>query len=275
MAITATYVTATEFSVSGDRTSYLKKGLPIQFIQGADGTAESAVVSSSYDSGTDTTICTVAEAVITVNLATIKTGATYADTDHSSSNLARHGHTDPFDGGYIPAATMTEDQVQKATITPIPAAGDANRLQRVLPTEDGYTLITVQGTENQVTIDHDADHTTLSLPQDIHSGASPQFAGLTLTALDGILKANGSAPLTSLSAAAAFQVLRRNEGLNGYEFSQPFSVQGVAGEALAEFDAVYLDGEWYRATANGGMIEADARGIVLESGGGAARFCSC
>ena len=77
MAITATYISATEFSVPGDRTPYLKKGLAIQLIQGVDGTAESAVLSSSYNPATDITTCTVAEAVISVNLATIKTGRTY------------------------------------------------------------------------------------------------------------------------------------------------------------------------------------------------------
>jgi hypothetical protein len=40
----------------------------------------------------------------------------------------------------------------------------------------------VAGTTNQVTITDDTDGTiTIALPQDIHAGASPGFAGLTLT----------------------------------------------------------------------------------------------
>ena len=45
-----------------------------------------------------------------------------------------------------------------------------------------YTLATLTGTTNQVNIVNGSGTITLSLPQDIHSGASPTFAGATLTA---------------------------------------------------------------------------------------------
>lgn len=61
------------------------------------------------------------------------------------------------------------------------------------------------GTANQITItDNGAGSTVvLSLPQNIHTGASPTFAGLTLDALSGVLKASagvvsGSATTTDL-----------------------------------------------------------------------------
>ncbi|MBK9976127.1 MAG: hypothetical protein IPP14_15250 [Planctomycetes bacterium] len=44
----------------------------------------------------------------------------------------------------------------------------------------GYTLTTLSGTTNQVSVANAAGSITLSTPQDIHSGASPTFAGLTL-----------------------------------------------------------------------------------------------
>ena len=56
----------------------------------------------------------------------------------------------------------------------------------------------ITGTANRVTITDDGDGTvTLTLPQDIHSGASPTFAGLTIGTLGGYIK--GSAGLLSAS----------------------------------------------------------------------------
>jgi len=66
----------------------------------------------------------------------------------------------------------------------------------------------VTGITNQVSVANDGDGTiTLSTPQDIHTGASPTFAGLTLGSLDGLLKAAtgvvGTATVgTSLSYSA-------------------------------------------------------------------------
>jgi len=53
----------------------------------------------------------------------------------------------------------------------------------------------IAGTTNQVSVANDGDGTvTLSLPQDIHTGATPTFVGLnltglTLTGMTGILRA--------------------------------------------------------------------------------------
>jgi hypothetical protein len=67
----------------------------------------------------------------------------------------------------------------------------------------------VGGTSNRVTVTDDTDGTiTLSGPQDIHSGASPTFAGITLTGLTGVLKATagvvgGSATHADLASIGA------------------------------------------------------------------------
>ena len=42
-------------------------------------------------------------------------------------------------------------------------------------------LATLTGTANQITVTNGAGTITLSLPQDIHTGASPTFVGLTLS----------------------------------------------------------------------------------------------
>jgi hypothetical protein len=55
----------------------------------------------------------------------------------------------------------------------------------------------IAGTSNQVTVTDDTDGTiTLSLPQDIHTGASPTFASLNLTS-DVLLKGSGGEGLES------------------------------------------------------------------------------
>ena len=47
----------------------------------------------------------------------------------------------------------------------------------------GYTLANVTGTANQVVVTNGAGTITLALPQNIHTSASPTFAGLTLSGL--------------------------------------------------------------------------------------------
>jgi hypothetical protein len=271
MAIEATYLSATQFTVNEDRTSYLRKGLRLQLLQGVDGIAEATVSDSSYDVGAGLTTCSVSQSVLTTNLATIKLGATYADPDSSSCNLAPHRHTGELDGGLVPAAAMTVADVEMAKSTPIPSTGDANKLQRVLPTENGYSLIALQGTENQVNVAHNPEDTTLSLPQNIHAGASPTFDGLSLTsltlsALTGILEGKGSSPVGAIAAAKAFEVLRRNAENSGYEFVPPFAISGRASEDIHHGEVVYSDkndsGNWKLAQSDGTSIEADASGIV-------------
>jgi len=54
-----------------------------------------------------------------------------------------------------------------------------------IPIGDGTTdpvLATITGTTNQISVTNAAGSITLSTPQDIHTGASPTFAGLALTA---------------------------------------------------------------------------------------------
>lgn len=271
MAIAVTYVSATQFTVNGDRTSYLRKGLRLQLLQGVDGIAEATVSESSYDGGTGLTTCSLLRSVLTSNLATIKLGATYADPDSSSSNLAEHRHTSDADGGLVPAAAMTAEEVEIAKSTPVPSTGDANKLQRVLPSEDGYKLITLRGTQNQVDVVHNSEDTTLSLPQNIHAGASPMFNGLTLSsltlpALTGIIEGKGSTPVEGVAAAKEFEVLRRNAANNGYEFMPAFAFTGTAGEDISCGEIVYSDkndsGKWKLAQSDGTSIEADAWGVV-------------
>ena len=77
------------------------------------------------------------------------------------------------------------------------------------------------GTANQITVTDDGDGTvTLSTPQNIHTGASPEFAGLTLSGLtasrlmatDGAKAAASVADLTNWIAGTTGQVTVTDDG---------------------------------------------------------------
>lgn len=85
-----------------------------------------------------------------------------------------------------------------------------------LESVDLYEWVTQ--TANQVLITDDADGTvTFSLPQDIHTGATPTFAGATFGGLVSINKDSANAPLTlscyhDTEATAALITLRKADG---------------------------------------------------------------
>ncbi|MFH1392655.1 MAG: hypothetical protein ABIG90_03210, partial [bacterium] len=89
------------------------------------------------------------------------------------------------DGGAVNIAGLTASRL---------VASDANKN---LVSSDLASW--VAGTTNQIIVTDDADGTiTLSLPQDIHTGASPTFAGSTLT---GTLDANGDVQIADTDIA--------------------------------------------------------------------------
>jgi hypothetical protein len=67
--------------------------------------------------------------------------------------------------------------------------GDANYIPGVNAAATTLEYKQLLGTSNQVSVAHAACSITWSLPQNIHAGASPEFAGLTLTSFSGVLKA--------------------------------------------------------------------------------------
>lgn len=67
----ATHVSATECTVSGDQTGVFSEGREVWVDQGDDGWFSSTVASSSYDEGSDLTTITLDDPILTVNLETI------------------------------------------------------------------------------------------------------------------------------------------------------------------------------------------------------------
>jgi hypothetical protein len=243
MSISATYVSATQFTVTGDRTPNVPATLRIQAIMGVDGTVEVTVNAASYDG----------------RQRAHYRGGPRSRTDRephdhqACCSLCRrsacivksspHEHTGPFNGGAIAAAGMSQAEVAALQEHPVPGTGDARKFMRVTDAEDGYELFalmgaadqligmndagdeiaskTLQGTANRVTVSHAADTITLSGPQDVHPGSEPEFSGLTLSSLTGVLIGNGAASLSALAATAALQMVRRNAANSAYEFFAP------------------------------------------------------
>jgi hypothetical protein len=88
---------------------------------------------------------------------------------------------------------------------------------------DAWAQRTITGTANQVTVtngDGVAGNPTLSLPQDIHTGASPSFASL---ALSGTIDAAGHAAFGATASVdqnygvnASYQIINARETYTGY-----------------------------------------------------------
>ena len=74
---------------------------------------------------------------------------------------------------------------------------------------NSFNLTTITGTSNQVTVTNGAGAITLSTPQDIHTGASPTFNGLTISSLGGtdgqeFVDVNGTAENLIISSTGVF-----------------------------------------------------------------------
>ncbi len=115
----------------------------------------------------------------------------------------------------------------------------------------------VAGTANRVSVANDGDGTiTLSGPQDLHSGASPEFAALNLAAYGDLLAVGSDLQIE----AAAFMKLKDSEGT--YElakageyalFDAAFSATSIVG-ALVELAAGTAGGKgkWAQVVSSAG-----------------------
>ena len=117
----------------------------------------------------------------------------------------------------------------------------------------------VTGTSNRVTVTNDADGTiTLSSPQDIHTGASPIFAGLTLSGLiaAGIVKNSAAGLLstaTSLSLTTEVSGILpiANGGTNASSFASNSGVSYFNGTRIVNSANLTFDGTDFACTGNG------------------------
>jgi hypothetical protein len=97
----------------------------------------------------------------------------------------------------------------------------------------GYTLASLTGTANQVTVTDGAGSITLSLPQDIATASSPTFAGLTLTAFSGAVYASAGV----LASEAQLSITRGGTGLGSTPTNGQLLIGNGTGYSLATITA--------------------------------------
>lgn len=71
MALAATYIDGSQFTVAGDKTEEFAQNRRVRADCGADGDKFSSVSSSSYDGGSNKTTVVLNESVLTSNLAQV------------------------------------------------------------------------------------------------------------------------------------------------------------------------------------------------------------
>lgn len=186
MSISASQSATDKFRVTGDKETEFPVGRAVTLVQGVDGNTVVYVSASSYSAGGDYTEVTCDILGVTANLATVMLGAV------SPASLAQHDHSTRLEGGYIPASAFSYQQVVALQTIDIPTTGDQYKMLRVDSAETDYELITLQGTTNQVTLTDAAGTLTFSLPQNIHTSATPTFWDIVLTGLSGVLVSSGA-----------------------------------------------------------------------------------
>lgn len=126
--IAATYISASSFSVIGDKTSSFNPGRRVKTNCGVDGSIYVTVQSSSM--GVSDTTILIREATLTSNL----TECLYATTDAGiDGSLPAHTHADDSQGGEVPITEMTGASMSAAGTAgavPAPAAGTITRVFR-------------------------------------------------------------------------------------------------------------------------------------------------
>lgn len=93
--------------------------------------------------------------------------------------------------------------------------GSANQLPGTNSAGTAWEYKTIQGSANRVTVTHGAGSITISAPQNIHTGASPTFAEISISGLNanGFMYPNAGGSLTSTAAATNGQILIGRTGL--------------------------------------------------------------
>lgn len=109
------------------------------------------------------------------------------------------------------AVTIKVDVATSAYDFKLPVSGPADNQYMRMKSATAAGFVSLLGTTNQITITQNAADTTFALPQNIHTAATPTFAGMTLT---GTL--NGTAVTLSGNVGAVAGVFSGNvSGVNG------------------------------------------------------------
>lgn len=213
MAHSATYISTTSFSVTGDQTDEFRTTRSVLCDCGVDGNICGFVVSSSFGSSITTVVMNMGSNALTSNLTSVETAyAGYCDDDNEVSTVPLHDHTTIYEGGVIDGVDSIGPQIPAlsghgyafpqvnsgATALTFFDVGSANQVLSMDPYGTDQEWRTVQGTTNQVNVAFAAGTITFSTPQSIHTAAVPTFQGIILSAYDGILLGNASSQVSEV-----------------------------------------------------------------------------
>lgn len=107
MAVLATYISSTQFSIDGEHDQEYEGGRRIRLLQGLSGNVDVTTTVAAYDSGNDRTIITVTPAYVQAALTSIRRGAS------SANSVGHHSHTGHGDGGPLPSIALSATQISR------------------------------------------------------------------------------------------------------------------------------------------------------------------
>ena len=190
----------------------------------------------------DTQNLIVADAKIVISSGGIVDGAgIYLASDSAGENIAWNVAGDKWIvSDKLAAGTLQAQDLSTAIVW---ADGDGNLIEITAANLGAAVNAELAGTSNQVSIsaaDASTGISTLSLPQDIHSGASPTFVAMTGSSLtasrlmaSNASKGTVSADLYSWVAQTANQVLVANDGDGSITLSLPQDIHTGASPTFA------------------------------------------
>lgn len=238
---------------------------------GASNITHGANTGEIYTAGSGTNTATIqgpAGAIGTsyvLKLPTSQSSGTQALINDGSGNLSWQTLT----SGTVTSVNATSPLGSTGGATPtlslagLSGLGTANQILGMNSGATGYEYKSLSGTTNQITVANAAGSVTLSTPQNIHTAATPTFAGLTLSNFStaglvkntaaGVLSGGNSVTLTS-DVSGVLPVA--NGGTNTNSFAN-YSViaSNSAGSALTSVPG----------TVNGSILQYSATGPVFST----------
>jgi hypothetical protein len=220
MTIPATYIDTSHFSVETDAIASFRIGTPIVVIQTPDTALETWVGNVVYDAGDDITTITTEDAGVTSNCSEVYRGHTFVDRTNQKSNLAKHEHGAPWDGGECAFSGFTDSGiVANLNIVGSISESVSNFVAGVNADGTATELKEVVAVENETTIDHATGQIVFGAAQAIGTTSTPTFAGLVLTNKAGVIIGSSSGVLSALNPTGPNQIVIQKEDDSGLEIA--------------------------------------------------------
>lgn len=137
MAVLATYVNATQFTIEGEYDHEFPIGRRLLLFQGVAGSVKTTVADATYDAGSDLTSVTTKHAVVLSTLVSVKRGPS------DPTSVGGHGHTSDDDGGFMPSSQLSSYDVDDII-------GGFESASSVLTMDTGAVLGYIQKLERNV-----------------------------------------------------------------------------------------------------------------------------